>query len=97
MLDFIKRNDEAESIVTHCSAGVSRSSAVAMCICWYHNDLEREKAILESDRYWPNPHIMKIMAELMGVYEEKKEIIERCVGENIEERFDLEFSELFID
>lgn len=58
--EFIDKNkDSVEQIIVHCSAGISRSSAVAAAIALYLE--EDEKAIIwNNNKYCPNRLVYKL-------------------------------------
>ncbi|MBC1473994.1 hypothetical protein HB852_05150 [Listeria grandensis] len=59
--DFVDQFDEISQIVVHCNAGVSRSSAVAMQLAEYTDDLETYAKLREIKRYLPNTRVLAIM------------------------------------
>lgn len=75
VIDFIKNAKEEgiEEIVLHCSAGVSRSPALAMGICKYLELEEEYKAIINSKGYFPNLYILSFFT---SVEEETKKRLE---------------------
>jgi predicted protein tyrosine phosphatase len=67
ILDFVEKHQECEKIVIHCSAGISRSSAVAIGIARFLRDKDKEKDILESDMYAPNETIVRRLTECISI------------------------------
>ncbi|CAM4214210.1 dual specificity protein phosphatase family protein [Listeria booriae] len=59
--DFVDQFSEISQIVVHCNAGVSRSSAVAMQLAEYTNDLDTYAKLREIKRYIPNTRVLAIM------------------------------------
>lgn len=57
LIDFIHEHDFDE-VNVHCSAGISRSSAIMICISKILNLKEIEETILNSNCYLPNPLII---------------------------------------
>lgn len=58
--EFIDKNkDSVEQIIVHCSAGISRSSAVAAAIALYVGEDEK-KIIWDSYKYCPNRLVYKL-------------------------------------
>ncbi|MEQ6355192.1 hypothetical protein ABNX05_11235 [Lysinibacillus sp. M3] len=74
ILNVFESIQDSDELVIHCHAGISRSPAIALSYAWYSNDLELENDIL-SGKYVPNAHVLKIMSKLLGMYEDKKKII----------------------
>lgn len=59
LIDFIKNNDFDE-IAVHCSAGISRSSAIMICISRIINNKEIEDTIFKhTELYDPNPLVLQ--------------------------------------
>ncbi|WP_430534398.1 hypothetical protein [Listeria rocourtiae] len=59
--DFVDQFEDISQIVVHCNAGVSRSSAVAMQLAEYTNDLDTYAKLREIKRYLPNTRVLAIM------------------------------------
>lgn len=59
--DFVDKYADAEQIVVHCNAGVSRSSAVAMGIAKHVNDEKTYAELKQIKRYLPNPRVLALM------------------------------------
>lgn len=57
LISFIQAH-EFDEVNVHCSAGVSRGSAIMICISKILNLKEIEESILNSSRYLPNPLII---------------------------------------
>lgn len=57
--NFILSNDFDE-IVVHCSAGISRSSALMICISKIINRYDIEKEIMDCGRFFPNEYVLKV-------------------------------------
>ena len=57
LINFIHTHDFDE-VNVHCSAGISRSSAIMICISKILNLKEIEETILNSNHYSPNPLIL---------------------------------------
>lgn len=81
VLNFFQKNRNIDSLIIHCFAGISRSPAIALGLSWFLKDHSLEKSIIESGKYIPNQRVMRILAEMLGVYEEKKEFIENYTPE----------------
>lgn len=63
--DFIdKYKNNADHIVVHCAAGISRSSATAAAIA---DHLKIKHNIFFDKRYSPNMHVYKLMCEEFGI------------------------------
>ncbi|GAB6454465.1 tyrosine phosphatase family protein [Bacillus luti] len=75
IISFVKEYIDAHTIVIHCHAGISRSPALAIGIAWIMKNDYLQNEILESGKYIPNPHVLNVMAEALGVRETKKNII----------------------
>lgn len=75
MLSIFERLEKQgiEEVVVHCFAGVSRSPAVAISLAWYLNQEESIEELLKCAV--PNKQVLKIMAKLLGNYNEKKDFI----------------------
>lgn len=63
LISFIK-NNHFDEIVVHCNAGISRSSAIMICISKLLNLKEIEDEIYSSRRFNPNKLILKIYDNL---------------------------------
>lgn len=62
-----------EEVIVHCFAGVSRSPAVAISLAWH---LKQEESIPEILKLAvPNKQVLKVMAKLIGVYNENRDFI----------------------
>lgn len=56
---FIDKNKDAvDKIIVHCHAGISRSSAVAMCVCRY---LGLDDIWIWKSSYYPNRWVLEVM------------------------------------
>ena len=68
--EFIdKYKNQAEHIIVHCAAGISRSSATAAAISDY---LGIEHHIFFDRRYSPNMHVYKLMQEEFSIAKSQK-------------------------
>ncbi|WP_336770105.1 hypothetical protein [Bacillus bombysepticus] len=90
-ITFVKEYIDAHTIVIHCHAGISRSPALAIGISWIINDNNLQDQILESGKYIPNPHVLNVIAEVLGVFEIKKDIISKY------QEVELDFDKLDIE
>lgn len=63
LLDFINSN-EIEEVIVHCSAGISRSSALMICISKILGRDDLEEQILNCGRYYPNEVVLEIFNSL---------------------------------
>ncbi|KZD71157.1 dual specificity protein phosphatase family protein [Bacillus cereus] len=77
VISFVNDYIDAHTIVIHCHAGISRSPALAIGIAWIIKNDYLQNKILESGKYIPNPHVLNVMAEALGVRETKKNIISK--------------------
>lgn len=59
LIDFIERNDFDE-INIHCSAGISRSSALMICVSKIIGNEEIEQEIYKSSRFIPNQLVLSV-------------------------------------
>lgn len=62
-----------DEVIIHCFAGVSRSPAIAISLAWFLNQEGDIKDLLK--HAVPNKQVLKIMAKLLGIYNEKKDFI----------------------
>ena len=62
LIDFINKN-EFDEIVVHCAMGISRSSALMICISKILNLPQIEEVIIKSNRFNPNKLVLKIFSE----------------------------------
>lgn len=61
VMDLVEAHPEAKHILVHCTAGISRSSAVAAAL---HKVLNgSDEAIFKSPRYRPNMRVYRMMLE----------------------------------
>lgn len=60
ILNFVGDIKKISQIVIHCSAGVSRSPAIAMGICNHFKLKEEFDSIIRNERYSPNLYILKV-------------------------------------
>ncbi|PLS18870.1 hypothetical protein CVD28_00270 [Bacillus sp. M6-12] len=67
ILSFIQKCKDCDKVIIHCSAGISRSSAVAIGVTRFLQDKEREKSIRDSDNYIPNETIVDRLIESIGL------------------------------
>lgn len=74
LLNAFETIQGSDELIIHCHAGISRSPAIALSYAWYSNDLELENSILNG-KYLPNAQVMRVMAKLLGIYEDKKQMI----------------------
>lgn len=81
LVSFFERNRNIDSIIVHCHAGVSRSPAIALGLSWYLRNQQLEQAVMDSGKYVPNPLVMRILAETIGVYDEKQEFINNYLSD----------------
>lgn len=63
LINFIHENSFDE-VVVHCNAGVSRSSAIMICVSRLLNLSNIEEAIYNNHKYSPNPLILKVFEDL---------------------------------
>lgn len=59
LIEFIKRNDFDE-VNVHCGAGISRSSALMICISKIIDMPQIEKEIINSNRFIPNKLVLSV-------------------------------------
>lgn len=71
-LDFARGKD---SLVVHCAAGISRSSAVAYVIACSRMSPKEALKVLDPNYHWPNLKVVQLGAELLGKPEMEKEIL----------------------
>lgn len=57
--------DRVNSIIVHCTAGISRSGAVGCCLARYLNG--DDEYLLATGRYIPNKHVYKLMCGVLGL------------------------------
>lgn len=65
LIDFIKRN-EFDEINVHCGAGVSRSSALMICVSKIIGKPEIEQKIYECDRFLPNKLVLDVFDKVFN-------------------------------
>lgn len=65
LLDFIENNKTKSNCVVHCSAGISRSGAVATFIVDYFN-LDWFKFKNDNPHIHPNNHVLKLLKMVLG-------------------------------
>ena len=66
-----KYKDKIDTIIVHCHAGVSRSSAVACGICLY---LGKDDYYIWNDTYYPNSWCLELMNECLNLGLSKEDI-----------------------
>lgn len=93
ILRFVKKHHFTETMVIHCFAGVSRSPAVALGISWFLGDSKLEKNIMEDIHFIPNPLVLTVFANHLGLYEQKKSFIDSCYLELEDEEEALDYNE----
>lgn len=72
---FVQIVDESyDELVVHCQAGASRSPAIAIAFGWFLENEDMVNNIL-SMPVSPNIHVLKVMANELGIYQEKKQWI----------------------
>lgn len=59
ILDFVDKHKDADRIVVHCSAGISRSPAVGVAIAGHFNLWHEERAIFDNRLYLPNQTVIE--------------------------------------
>lgn len=57
--------DKVNTIIVHCTAGISRSGAIGCCLARYLNG--SDEYLLKTGKYVPNKHIYKIMCKVLGL------------------------------
>lgn len=62
--DFFEEILGSDTVVFHCHAGISRSSAVALSFARFNGNKSMERAILKSEKYLPNDFVLEIMEDL---------------------------------
>lgn len=73
IVDFVERwKSKVNTIIIHCHAGISRSSAIACGISMYLNGTDIP--IWKSGNYNPNIHCYKLMLKKYGIFLSEKEI-----------------------
>lgn len=65
-VDTIKENEEIEELIIHCTAGISRSAAVAAAICQYLN-LDELEIIWNNHQYVPNTLVYELAIKELGL------------------------------
>lgn len=85
IVSFSKGNQDVDSMVVHCTAGISRSSAVAIGISWLFDLKEEENYLFSSNAYYPNEHVLEIFAQILGVDELKLKELEVLKKKRIED------------
>jgi len=70
IVNYVLRHQNVDTLIIHCHAGVSRSSAVAMAVSWILKLPLVEETIM-SDYYAPNLHVLTLFAEVLNVRKEK--------------------------
>lgn len=65
-------------LVIHCHAGISRSPVIALAYAWFSGDDDLEQIIIK-EKYIPNKQVLRVRSKLLGLYEEKKELIEQPI------------------
>jgi predicted protein tyrosine phosphatase len=67
IVEFYRQwKDTCDVFVVHCDAGVSRSSAVAIALAEYSNNLVELDRLTETNKFWPNPHVWSIIRRVTG-------------------------------
>jgi predicted protein tyrosine phosphatase len=65
IVDFVHKNADKNNFIIHCSAGISRSGAVATYISYkYINDIDSYEFMLDNKHILPNKYILKRLMEL---------------------------------
>ena len=65
LIDFINRN-EFDEINVHCGAGISRSSALMICVSKIIGKPEIEQKIYECGRFHPNKLVLSVFDEVFN-------------------------------
>ena len=76
ILDFAVRHREADTLVIHCHAGISRSSAVALGVSWILNLANEEERIWNDPYCHPNLHILETFMKILNLHKQKKPYME---------------------
>ena len=65
ILDFVNRNKDKTTFIIHCSAGISRSGAVASYIAdKFHSEVDRSDFIKNNKQIQPNLYILSQLHKL---------------------------------
>ena len=85
LIDFINKN-EFDEIVVHCAMGISRSSALMICISKILNLPQIEEVIIKSNRFNPNKLVLKIFSECTIINTKKlnSEFVKELINRNEE-------------
>jgi len=76
IINFIdKVKNEVDTLVVHCTAGISRSSGVGLFVCRYLGTYEEEFWELNKNIY-PNEYILELLMEVSGLRGEYEKIWE---------------------
>lgn len=66
---FLERNKRIDTLIIHCSAGISRSPALAIIATWYFKDIDLEKKLIKNiyDKTLPNSYILNRFSEDLNI------------------------------
>lgn|SRR5574341_177176 len=90
LVALLKAYEESIStLVVHCAAGISRSSAVALAIAEWKGLSHIVQEIHTSMRYFPNGHVLRMMRLALGTHKEgdKRKELEEMYSKLFESRF----------
>lgn len=68
---FFQENKN-HSLVVHCHAGISRSSAVGICYQWFHHEFNKVDSMLQSKLFIPNYEVLKHFNKLLQRFNEEE-------------------------
>lgn len=83
--EILDWSDGRTNIIVHCTAGISRSSAMAYLIKCKHESIEEGLKILNFDIHWPNEYIVLLGSKILKDYKVIDEL-ERWATDNAEKR-----------
>lgn len=63
ILTFVDKHKDADRVVVHCSAGISRSPAVGIAIAGHFDLWHEERKLFDSDLYIPNQTVIERIAQ----------------------------------
>lgn len=97
LIHFINRN-KFDEIVVHCSMGVSRSSALMICISRILNLPQIEEDIIKSGRFCPNKLVLEEFSEctMINIKRLDNEVTKELINRN-EELWQDEICDIIID
>ena len=74
ILDFVDKHVDADRVLVHCSAGISRSPAVGIAIAGHFDLWHEERKIFDNDLYIPNQTVIERIGQCSNKRYGKEEV-----------------------